>query len=380
MTLRYKNGALVRADGRLCTNCCDALIAPAGTDAAGVSGAGAVLWTISGGAIRDVVRTSSLIYCGISTGVSRWTLSGASVDTITSLNVNGIDVDSSGNVYIAHNRAGGVSVTKVNSSGASQWTYDTGGKALKIKLNADETEVAVVGERADNGGGNKTLWVLAAADGSERWTFQRDPNDLEAVSVDWDLAGNVYICTPETAIPVNLGGVHKINSTPALVWNFNSFSPIGGVRTYHHVATDNVFVYVSYTAVAPTIENFVAVNVSDGSVAWAPAEGGAAAALDSDGNLYAINAAGDVFSIDPSNGDTLWTAASVLDSGSSIHAGSKPGALPWACGQDYVVGDIRRHGGAIYECNTDHTSCAGPGDPDEPGVGGDWESFWDLVT
>ncbi len=366
MTLRYKNGTLIRSGGQLCTNCCDALVAAAGihfstASAAGLTGAGSVLWIIVGGTIRDVVRTATTIYYAIATtSVSRWTLSGVFIDTITSLNCNGIDVDSDGNVYIAHNRSGGVSVTKVNSSGTSQWTYDTGGHALAIKLNADESEIAVVGDRADNGGGNKTLWVLAASNGVEQWTFQDSPTDTKAASVDWDAVGNVYITIPETAIPFSVGGCRKIDSSPAVVWRWDAFSVLTTV-VYSRVITDNVNVYVSYHSVGH--ENLVGLTVAgnvgtaEGVVAWPNADGGEAAALDADGNLYSISDGGDVFSIDPSDGATLWTASSAVDTGTSIHAGSKPSPLPWSCSNTYIIGDIVDNGGAAYPCSAPHISC-----------------------
>jgi hypothetical protein len=39
-------------------------------------------------------------------------------------------------------------------------------------------------------------------------------------------------------------------------------------------------------------------------------------------------------------------------------------------------GDIVLHGGAYYKCKSNHTSGAGS----EPGVGGSWTTYWDLLT
>ncbi|GAG88963.1 unnamed protein product, partial [marine sediment metagenome] len=51
----------------------------------------------------------------------------------------------------------------------------------------------------------------------------------------------------------------------------------------------------------------------------------------------------------------------------------------WAEGEAYIVGERITHQGAIYRCIVAHTSCTilCP-DPDEPGVGGNWEDFWAI--
>ncbi len=361
--LGYKNGALVYTDGQLCDNCCDAFIAViddqfGAKNEAGLTASGTVRWDkVRSAWIRDVVKTATLIYRAQSGGVTRYSLSNGFVDKLTTLNCNGIDVDSSGNVYIAHLRAGGVSVTKVNSAGTSQWTYDTGGNALKIKLNADESEVAVVGNRADNGGGNKTLWVLATSDGAEQWSFHDADNPPSVVSVDWDAFGNVYIVAPTGGT-----GCYKISDAPARVWQWDTCTgqvdPCVDLSTYTHVTTDSVYVYLSQnvgggSVIALTVRGDVATG--EGRQLWA-GQGGAAAALDAEGNLYTIRPNGDVYSIDPSDGATIWTAGSVLAAGFAIHAGSKSGALPWACNNTYIVGDLTDHA-SVYQCKLDHISC-----------------------
>ncbi len=421
MTLGYKNGALVRSDGRLCTNCCDALIAVTGSAMAGLTASGTVRWDDVVGAY-DIVKTSAVIYSAVGNGVRRYTLSGAFTDKLTALNTRGIDVDSSGNIYIAHVRAGGVSVTKVNSAGASQWTYDTGGNALKIKLNADESQVAVVGDRADNGGGNKTLWVLATTDGAEQWTYQDAHNPLTVVSVDWDSFGNVYIVDPR-----GTAGCYKISSAPARVWQWDVCTEAGGVctdlSTYAHVTTDSVNVYLSISSTGVMYALTVRGDAGEGREVWDGISTVAASALDSGGSLYTVSPGGDVQEIDPSDGSVIWTAGSVLGTGLAIHAGSKAGALPWACGNNYIAGDLSDHGGTTYQAKLPHISCgdalwaAGnytigdrvyypsqttdnayrltnsnktgadtdpPGtdadwiaDNDEPGAGNNWTDYWD---
>lgn len=364
-TLGYLNNTLVFNENTLCDNCCDAFIAVTddtfgARNQAGLTAAGTVRWDATQSVrIDDVVKTSTTIYRAQSNGVQRQTLSNGAIDNLTALNTNGIDVDSSGNIYIAHARSGGVSVTKINSSGTSQWTYDTGGNALKIKLNADESQVAVVGDRADNGGGDKTLWVLAAADGAESYTFHDADDPTSTVSVDWDAFGNVYIVSPG-----GNQGCYKIDSSPARVWQWDvcteAVGPCVDLDTYPHVVTDSINVYLSTSSsglFALTVRGDV--SSGEGREVWQSAEGGmAAAALDAAGNLYAIEgASGDVHSIDPSTGSTIWTASAVLADGTSIHAGTKPGALLWACNNTYIIGDIVDHDGTPYECTLGHISC-----------------------
>jgi len=426
--LGYKNSGLVFTDGQLCDNCCDAFIAVTddafGGNLAGLTALGTVRWQGSVSAfVRDVVKTSTTIYRAQHSGVVRASLSNGYIDTLTTLNCNGIDVDSSGNIYIAHLRAGAVSVTKVNSAGVSQWTYDTGGNALKIKLNADESQVAVVGDRADNGGGNKTLWVLATSDGVEQWTFHDADNPASTVSVDWDAFGNVYI-----VVPVGFGGCRKIDSSPAQVWQWDICTEVVeaciDLLTYTHVVTDSVYVYLSVGTGSGSVMALTVcgdVGSGEGRRVWGGL-GGAAAALDANGNLFTDSPGGDVYSIDPSTGDTIWTASSVRAALLSIHAGSKPGALPWGCNNTYIEGDLVDNGGTVYQCKANHISC-GPEiwhakvwtvgdrcywlnvndlvyilennnkdgddttppdadadwveDNDEPGVGNHWADYWD---
>ena len=48
---------------------------------------------------------------------------------------------------------------------------------------------------------------------------------------------------------------------------------------------------------------------------------------------------------------------------------------PWATATSYASGDVVRHSGGYYECDSSHTS----GSSTEPGVGGSWETVWSLI-
>jgi hypothetical protein len=50
---------------------------------------------------------------------------------------------------------------------------------------------------------------------------------------------------------------------------------------------------------------------------------------------------------------------------------------PWVAGSSYVRGNQTSHADEFYICLLDHTACdGGCPDPDEPGVGNDWETYW----
>lgn len=353
--LNYKSDSLIFAGGQLCDNCCPADIVVTGFVIAGLSSAGAVQWNSGGG--NDIVKTDSTIYAATNTGVRRYTLSGAYIDTLTALTCNGIDVDLSGNVYIAHNRSGGVSVTKVNSAGVTQWTYDTGGNALAIKLNRTESKVAAVGDRADNGGGDKTLWVLATSNGAAQWTFHPSTPWL-LVSVDWDAFGNVYVVNPQ-----GFTGLTKISTAPAIVWQWNmcteAVGPCSDFNTYAHVTTDSINVYLTIDTGSVGIRALTVRGdpaSSEGRELWTGA-GGIAGTVDADGNLYTVDHSENAHRLDPSDGSTIWTAAAVVSVSLSIHAGTKPTPLPWNCNTTYIIGDLVIHVGTIYQCSANHISC-----------------------
>lgn len=89
-------------------------------------------------------------------------------------------------------------------------------------------------------------------------------------------------------------------------------------------------------------------------------------------------------------GDADWTIAEVdwsLDTNFpalldeniedyTLRCNVKSTPVAWVTATDYLIGDGTTNGGSSYAALTDHTSGAGS----EPGVGGAWETDWELIT
>lgn len=92
----------------------------------------------------------------------------------------------------------------------------------------------------------------------------------------------------------------------------------------------------------------------------------------------AMNADLDLNSNDLNNVGTVTTTSLVLN-GTTITASVSEridwkGA--WATSTAYTIGDAVSNNGASYICTTNHTASAS----DQPGVGGSWTSYWDLLA
>jgi hypothetical protein len=75
-------------------------------------------------------------------------------------------------------------------------------------------------------------------------------------------------------------------------------------------------------------------------------------------------------------GDT-GTAGAKGDTGDQGDTGTEyPWTGPWVITTVYAVNDTVENDGSGYVCTTGHTATAG----DEPGVGGSWTTYWDLLV
>lgn len=377
-TYGANKGVILDGSGNLCIGCCNGDIVATninlyddGPNRAAASFAGESKWymrtfLISNRTIFKPFKTSVGIYYATETGILVSTLGGVIVTQLVShLLCFAVCVDSSGGIYIAHQRYGGKTVTKINGSGDVQWTYDTGDTVSAICLDYDEARVLVARGVVGN---NDCLFSLVADDGAEEWTADQ-PSGFGVSDCLFDIAGNAYGSFHNWSGSNNR--LRKYDSSGGLVWMSGGYPTFGGLFG-NQIATDNVYIYLHRS-------NYIisALNVSDATFIWNEStHGGVCLAVSAVGRLFV--AAGGMRELDPSNGNLIWELSNSELWGTAqftyqIHAGDKPGTLPWACSNDYIAGDIVENDDVIYECILAHTSCDLD---DEPGVGAVWETYW----
>ncbi len=178
---------------------------------------GTLMFSTSGakwvkGVAIDDANDCYYLACSSSTkGVQKFSVWGKLLDTFGSLNGRGVAVDGSGNVYLAHVRTANVSVTKYNSAGTFQWSYDTGADANDIFVSTGGGFIAVAGQHNNS----KSVWLLNSA-GGLAWTYNIGAHTL---AVCMDIAGNVYATINNAYYKFSAGGARIwIMQVPELSW------------------------------------------------------------------------------------------------------------------------------------------------------------------
>ncbi len=337
-----------------------------GSTSSGHNKDGHLYWVASSIGALSLFGTADYVYSG--GGKYNW--SGELISVIVlGVTANGVAVDSSGNIYIAHLIKDSEVVSKYNSAGVKQWGVDTGNGAYGIALSYDELHVGVVG-------GNQA-WSLNANTGAEEWEY----NATQVVShniygVCFDAFGNMYIGTHQTRTFIQ---VRKLDTGGNNVWGSGEVSS-GDAQGYniYSLVIDHATGYL-YGAWEDTLATRLArvfkIDITDGTVIWKVASSGTnnmkgrQVAIDSDDNLFAARGGGS--EIDKTDGSAIWEIDSV---DRSVVACEGKTAVPnWDDLTVYIVGDIVIYDGTIYECIQNHIA----GDDDEkPGVGVNWENYW----
>ncbi len=306
---------------------------------------------------HSVFKTESITYYATSAGIVRRSKGNVFIDAVyTDYDCRDVVVDLSGNMYIAHAQKNSRCLSKVNSSGVFQWAYDFGDitpsfyTASCVALSYDETRVAVGG----GGIGPADTFVSLDSDGNFEW--DRGFSVTVPTAIDFDAFGNVYVIHQGVTVA-------KLDTAGVTVWFF------GMINSAYSVVTDSVQVYVC-RQVGLGIGNMRCVTCADDPASpgvplevWTNFAQSNSMCLDADGLLYISNLEGALLNRDITDGTGIWsmTSAEVWggtgESTTAIHAGAKPVPLPWACGQSYVIGDIRLHNSVVYQSLLVHVSC-----------------------
>lgn len=251
---------------------------------------------------------------------------GSDDDNLYALNPDGTQkwaFDTGGNVNITSNAVGadgtiytGGSADKLyalNPDGTEKWSYAADGDILSLALTGNILYFT------HNGGRN--IVSLNASDGSLNWSVPHGAFTGGSMAIDAE--NTVYF---QGDLGSGAGKIWAIKSDGTEKWSF----PLTGSASRGGVvlASDGTL----YASTKETADHFRAINSSDGSLKWSFTTGGklsAAAAVDSDGNVYIGSEDDSLYVLDSSGtqkfkfdtGGNIWGSPTIATDG-TIYFGS----------------------------------------------------------
>jgi len=331
---------------------------------------------------RDVAVSGSYAYfCGSTIGNKniwkRYTSNGNVANSfLAGIHLYSIDIDSSGNIYIAGDPyiPASANAWALNSSGAVIWTYNTFSSYLfDIKVDSDGY-VYLAGYCDRN---KKTVWKVKGISAAEEkvWGYNTMsvPRDVAV-----DSSGNVYIAGVRVQVGGTWGNVWKLNSSGILQWKADT-APGGTVdEDANGIAIDSSGkVYVACKRY--NNKNIRQFN-SDGSSGWSADTTGAytyKVAIDSSGNIYVTgNTVGDI---------NLWKYSSTGEPLQSItidvDLGRTYAIIIDEFGNIYVSGDYFNGGGNVIKTTIWKLNSAGEilWSYTVEDLAAIWRGIWDIA-
>lgn len=220
-----------------------------------------------------------------------------------------VAMDASGNVYVtgkvqSSQTAAPISTIRFASAdGAVVWTHlDSASDGSGVDLAVSGTSVYVLGHRRSNGTLVMQVAKLSASTGASQWTtaYNGNGNDVEAVALGLDGAGNVYAAGTQDVNPLGSDiALMKLTAAGVQSWSV-VLDGLGGVDVARSLAvqsTGHLFV-VGSAQFFEFDEDMVTFKVrqSDGGVEWERMYDGFGlyrdeaqnVALGSDGSAYVV--------------------------------------------------------------------------------------------
>ena len=439
MISTFDGGVFVHNGTDLCVRCCDAEIVVSGYrdgewNHAGLNKDGGLYWRFetAGGGWHPHIFFGHIWHACVARA-KKFSLEGNLMESGTYDGSKDCVVDSSGNIYTCGAVYGSKNIRKYNSSGVLQWSVNTGATCYHIALNHDETMVVAGGELYTAGGPPYyNLWVRAVSDGGEVMKVGVATTAEWVLAVGWDAFDNIYVLINITSSS-RFGYLIKLDIGGNELWRWSGVDT-GYIRSMV-VGSEHVYVCKLDGKVLCFTKTEDPDNPGEPKLVWSEADrGGDGIAIDSDEHLFTISYDGDVRELDPSDGDILWTVTNVMDHVDpadgwryrDIHAGGANLVATWALSNQYYAGDVVIWDGEIYRSLVKHISggdaqwvwggtyaigdrcywmdpndtayilennAKGAADTtppssdadwveddDEPGVGNNWEDYWEIKT
>lgn len=283
---------------------------------------GTLKWSFeTGGNIRNSpsIAADGTIYIGSDDdnlyalnpeGTQKWAF-----NTGGNVNVTSSAIGADGTIYTGGSAD---TVFALNPDGTEKWSYAADGDILSIALAGDMLYFT------HNGGRN--LVSVNAATGTENWTVPHGAFTGGSIAIDTE--NTVYF---QGDLGSGSGKIWAIKSDGTEKWSF----PLAGSASRGGVVLANDGTL--YASTKEGTDHFRAINSSDGSSKWNFTTGdalSAAAAVDSDGNVY-IGSFDDKFYVLDANGNVkfefttggnIWGSATIGTDG-TVYFGSYDGSL-----------------------------------------------------
>ena len=444
MISTFDGGAFVHNGTDLCVRCCDAQLVCASYrqnewNFVGLNKDGDIFWRFEGQSHprHPHVVGGHIYLSGYAAAIKKYSLEGNLMQTFPYDASIDCCVDSSGNVYSAGFRYGNKTIRKYNSSGVLQWSVDTVQECYSIALNFDETMVVAAGDLYTVGGPPYyNLWVFATSNGAEVMKVGIGYNNKFVLHVGWDAWDNIFVLLDQNTGSTPVGKLVKIDIDGDQLWwvgtSYQRSMAIDEFYIYMNTRNGYVKCYTKCEDPATPGSPLLVWSVGDGTEE--NDHGSDGICLTEDGRLFTIARNGTVRELDPSNGDILATYENVFDHTipddgwryEDIGSVITNFVATWALSNQYYAGVVAIWDGEIYRSLVKHISggdaqwvwggtyaigdrcywmdpndtayilennAKGAADTtppssdvdwveddDEPGVGNNWEDYWEIKT
>jgi hypothetical protein len=192
-----------------------------------------------------------------------------------SANVNGVDFDSSGNIYTVSNRLSNLTTRKYDSLGNILWSVDHGADVSCIKVDSS-ANVYTAGSQTTG-----TVRTTRKYDTSGTLLWSVDHGAIVS-GIDVDANGNVYTAGNRVVGTVN--PIKKYDSSGNLLWSYDHGLNCFGITVDPTGVTPSVYIAGNRSSTIPSTRKLS----GTGSVIWS-ADHGASVGGAGTGNVIAID-------------------------------------------------------------------------------------------